>query len=428
MEEQRISRMYLNLIARWFTGLWERIFPGGFWRSRLTFLAGLAALVLVPSLGWYLHQHGKFHSAKQDLGVSSVPEPPAAPRPGGAEAMLLTRPATLGSVTPELLSVTLVPGLGMGVLQITANLPGRGELPLLANPTLQDLADNSTLTRSYAGGDHGSLQLPWAGTLSGQVAPLGTTLQTTWHGRSFSVSRSSGERSGVAGGGMLYLQPADTVQSTSGGEGMQGQADFQATNFNDHWPSKTEIHVTARLNARTLELSILAKNVGTEPEPLGIGWFPRFLFPATDRGTLELRLPKGELMEVGDRTRGLPSGRFLPAPESSSRFQGRSAPLGTAALDQAFAHLQPALQDASPVAELRDPASGFGLRLSALSASIKELHLATREGGDYVAIGMQTNYDDAFGKEWNGDGIATLAPGESLEWKIRLEIFPLTRR
>ncbi len=49
-------------------------------------------------------------------------------------------------------------------------------------------------------------------------------------------------------------------------------------------------------------------------------------------------------------------------------------------------------------------------------------------GANYVSLGMQTNYDDALGKEWNGDGIVTLAPGQSLEWKVRLEIFAITKR
>jgi hypothetical protein len=84
--------------------------------------------------------------------------------------------------------------------------------------------------------------------------------------------------------------------------------------------------------------------------------------------------------------------------------------------------------DAGIAMELRDPASAFGLRMKALSDSIRELRMTSAAGSNYVSLGTQTNLDDPFGKEWTGDepAITTLAPGQSAEWKIQLEIFPLT--
>jgi hypothetical protein len=38
---------------------------------------------------------------------------------------------------PEFLSVTLLPGRGMNVLQITAYIPGKGEVNLLASPSIE---------------------------------------------------------------------------------------------------------------------------------------------------------------------------------------------------------------------------------------------------------------------------------------------------
>ena len=43
-----------------------------------------------------------------------------------------------GGSRPEFLSATLLPGRGMNVLQITAYLPHKGEVSLLASPTLGD--------------------------------------------------------------------------------------------------------------------------------------------------------------------------------------------------------------------------------------------------------------------------------------------------
>ena len=428
MEEQRISRMYLNLVAGWFSRTWGRLFPRGLMRSPLFFLAGLAALVLVPSVGWYLHVHGKFHNAKTDLGVTQVPAGPVAPRPGGAEAMVLQRTQSTSGAGPEFLSATLLPGLGMGVLQITASLPGRGDVPLLVAPTAQQLADNPAGPRSGSMDDHGSLEVPWGGTISGLISPLGSSLSTTWKGHTITVSRDPQERSGLAEGGMLGAMPADSAQLTPNSTGGFATASFHATDFAEHWLSRTDVSVTAELGPRTLELTVTAKNVGEEAEPMGIGWQPRFAIPAGDRSAVELRLPNGEQMEIGDRARNLPSGRMVAAGEALSRYQGRAATLSETGLDETMVHLRPALLDSESGAEFRDPVRGYGLRIVAASPSIQALHVMVPAGADYVSLGMQTNYDDALGKEWNGDGIVTLSPGQSLEWKVRLEIFAITKR
>ena len=427
MEEQRISRMYLNLLTRWFSSTFERLFHRGLTRSPLFFVGGLAALVLVPIAAWYLHINGKFHTAKNDLGVTQAAGPNV-PRPGGVEAMTLKRAVTVGSSAPEFLTTTLLPGLGMGVLQITAFVPGRGEVPLLAAPSVEALADNDAPARNGTMDDHGSLELPWAGTISGIISPLGATLTTQWRGKTVSVARDPQERTGLAEGGMLATQSADAMQVTSNGNGSTATASFNATDFSGHWPGKTDISVMAQLGPRTLELTVRAKNVGDEPEPLGIGWQPRFVIPAGDRDTLELRLPNGEQMVIVDRARALPSGKLQPAGESLSRFQTHGSTLGSVGIDETLAHLKPSLMDNGAAAEIRDGAGGYGLRLVSVSPSIQALHVIAPSSGGYVSLGMQTNYEDALGKEWNGDGIATLGAGETVEWKVRLEIFGIPKR
>jgi hypothetical protein len=85
--------------------------------------------------------------------------------------------------------------------------------------------------------------------------------------------------------------------------------------------------------------------------------------------------------------------------------------------------------DIGPVAELRDPASNYGLRLTAMSSNIKAMRVYAPTGAAFVSIDPQFNYDDPFGREWpNGEdtGMVMLQPGQSVQWKIRLEIFSLT--
>ena len=118
------------------------------------------------------------------------------------------------------------------------------------------------------------------------------------------------------------------------------------------------------------------------------------------------------------------------APEPVARMLGRAARIGVGGLDESLVNLKPGLMELGPSAEMRDPASGFGLRMTAISASVRELRVFSPAGSRYVSLGMQTNYDDPFGRQWTteqGGGIAVLQPGEQMEWHVRLEIFPILK-
>ena len=54
---------------------------------------------------------------------------------GGEKTVTLHRTA-VSKTMPEFTSVTLMPGRGMELLYITANFPGKGEVPVLASPDL----------------------------------------------------------------------------------------------------------------------------------------------------------------------------------------------------------------------------------------------------------------------------------------------------
>jgi len=57
---------------------------------------------------------------------------------GGENVLTLARKATANGSKPEFLSVTLLPGRGMNMFQVTAAIPGKGEIPLLRSPSLAD--------------------------------------------------------------------------------------------------------------------------------------------------------------------------------------------------------------------------------------------------------------------------------------------------
>jgi hypothetical protein len=133
--------------------------------------------------------------------------------------------------------------------------------------------------------------------------------------------------------------------------------------------------------------------------------------------------------EVRDRHTGIPSGRLLPVAGTEYDFTARNgAPLGSLSLDDTFVQLRQAPLDNGPVAELRDAADNYGLRITMLSTSIKALHVTAPANGDFIVIAPQFNYDDPFGREWPRDedtGMVVLQPGHSATWRIRLEIFAL---
>src|SRR5271155_4524098 len=80
---------------------------------------------------------------------------PAAPTQiGGSDVIKLQRKATGDGSKPEFLSATILPGRGMNLFQITANIPGKGETPLFFDLPEQfgSAADDSNGNPSFAGG------------------------------------------------------------------------------------------------------------------------------------------------------------------------------------------------------------------------------------------------------------------------------------
>ena len=68
------------------------------------------------------------------------PVTPAAIQVGGADVLTLSRKATGSGSKPEFLSVTLFPGRGLNMFQVTAAIPGKGEIPLMHSPSVKDAA------------------------------------------------------------------------------------------------------------------------------------------------------------------------------------------------------------------------------------------------------------------------------------------------
>jgi galactose mutarotase-like enzyme len=238
----------------------------------------------------------------------------------------------------------------------------------------------------------------------------------------------TGTEAPEAKGGLLLRSAADSSNTAALPDGGQAVANFDAGDFGAHWPSKTVVQGSVSMTGRSIELTVQARNAGDVAEPIGIGWCPRFAILDGDRGQVRLRVPGQKRVEASNR--GQPSGALLPVAGTPYDFTARDgAPLGNMNLDDSFVALHQDFLDNGPVAELSDPANHYGLRLTALSPAIKTMHVAANADANFVTIEPRFNYDDPFGREWGPDvdtGMVVLQPGQSTQWKVRLELFSLS--
>jgi aldose 1-epimerase len=398
-------------------------------------VTGLVLLTVLVGLtvAYRQHMRGNFHKLKVKIADERQDIP--VPRPGGQEAVVLTRTRQMGDSTPEFLSATLLPGRGMNVLQITAYIPGTGEVKLMASPSVDGAASVMTGAGADAGGQAslamgGAFEVPWADSIWGTPPASAGHVTTAWRGHALTLPSLGSNDLGAASDGLMLAEPADSVDTTALPDGGEAEATFNAADFGAHWPSKTQVTVTVLLSSRSIDLTVVAQNMGDVAEPIGIGWHPRFTILGGNREQLRLRVP-GELRaEVRDRASGIPTGVLLPVTGTPYDLtMPGGARLGLADLDDCFVTLRQELLASGPAAELRDPADNYGLRLTALSPTIKAFRVVAPANEDFVSIEPQFNVPDPFGRQWAKDadtGMVVLPPGKAAEWKVRLELFTLS--
>jgi aldose 1-epimerase len=421
--------MYLGAVGRWFSSLFHRIWHRNLMRSGM--VTGLILALLVLGLGIAYRERGRGNLHKLEAKIVTERQDAPVPRPGGQAAIVLTRTRLVGGSIPEFLSVTMLPGRGMNVLQITAYLPDKGDVELMASPSVEDAERAMTGQDADAAGKAsltmgGAFEVPWAGPIGGVLSQGQVT--TVWRGHTMMLP-VAGTGASVARDGLLLLPATASADTAAMPDGGQAEATFQAGDFGAHWPSKTDVNVTVLLSAQSIELTVVAHNGGDVAEPIGIGWHPRFAIRG-DRDQLRLRLPGRMRAEVHDRQTGLPTGVLLPVAGTAYDFTGQSGErLGKIDLDDSFVQLHQEPLDNGPVAELINPMDNYALRLTALSSTIKAMRVDAPADADFVSIEPQSNYDDPFGREWGKDvdtGMVVLQPGQSTQWKVRLELVALT--
>src|ERR1700743_2885096 len=142
--------MYWALLKQGVGGWRRRIWRAAVMRSGLLTFMALTLLLAGLAFGWHEHRMGQFAQLKKEIGKRPVQY--ATVRPGGQDVIQLQRSQLLGGSGPEFLSAMLLPGRGMNLLQITAYVPDKGQVNLLASPSVNQAAQVLTGTGADATG------------------------------------------------------------------------------------------------------------------------------------------------------------------------------------------------------------------------------------------------------------------------------------
>jgi len=226
--------------------------------------------------------------------------------------------------------------------------------------------------------------------------------------------------------GFLLDARAGEIQGGESGGADRVRAAYRCGDFGGRWPGAAEVEIECALDRVSFRLAVTARNVGTEPLPMGIGWHPYFALPSGRRETARLHLPAPRRVLVGDYDEVLPTGELQEVAGTPYDFtapEGR--PLGSLYLDDCFVDLARGA-DGEVVVQLVDPAAEHGLRVVGAAPRILAIQVYAPPAERFVVVEPQTNLADPFGPEWAPEvdtGMAILAPGESLAYAARLELF-----
>ena len=352
---------------------------------------------------------------------------------GGMPAVTLHRSRTGNGSAPEFLSVTVLPGRGMDVLQITADLPGYGETKLLESPSLEEAAtifggpDDEFGNQAFHMG--AAFLIPFANRVLGDL-PTGDKPVTAHWGQTTlrlipNYPSTAPDVHHYAIHGMLSSEHVDRLikQSSAGGGVIEGI--FHCGDFHGHWPSKTDVTISVSLTADQVLISARASNVGSQTEPMGIGTHPYFRIISGDRSQVRLQVPAASRAEVNNYTDVVPTGAVKSVAGTAFDFRAPGGTtLGGRSLDDGWTDLEKDPSGHTTVV-LVDPHAHLGLRVTALSPEVNSIQVYAPAGKNFVAIEDQFNLNDPFGKEWNGrpTGMVELGPGKSVSWQQGIQLF-----
>ncbi len=390
----------------------------------------IAALLLVAAFGMPMLAQDSDLSSEQQIHAQ---QKPAAVVIGGEPVITLQRPPVTDKSKPQFLEATILPGRGMAVLQIKGYLPGKGEIDLLNAPPLPEAEKLLNKDDDEFGNEvfkiGGAILLPFANRIRGTVSPDGKTITATVAGKTVTLPANwSGNNPGAEKHsihGLMRRSRFEHAILRNGAQDSAVNATLHAGNFDGHWLSDTDVEVETTLSHDAFDMTVTAKNVGPKPLPMGIGWHPYFVLPSGDREQVRLHLPSEMRAVMNNYDDSFTTGRRIPVKDTPYDFSAPGgAPLGKQYLDDNYSNLNYGANKNS-VSEIIDPAAKYGLRLITESAHITSIQVYAPPQKNFVAIEPQFNLPDPYNKNWGNvdTGMVLLQPGQSVTWRVRLELF-----
>lgn len=349
---------------------------------------------------------------------------------GGQKIVVLKRSAT-STTKPEFTSVTLAPGRGMELIQVTANFPGKGNVDVLASPDLAgakqmlDEKDDDFGDLGYRLG--AAFLVPYPNRIRGKLSADGKTLTTEWNGKTITLPANNigknpdAERHAMHG--LILKAKTDNVKVSKTKDGEQVTGTVHAGDFGGHWLSKTDLDFTITLSADAVDAMVVARNVGKEAEPISIGWHPYFAFPSGDRTQVRIHIPGSKLATVDNYDNVFPTGKLIPVEGQYDLRDPKGKALAQNFYDDNWSTLD--WKNGAATVNIIDPAAKYAVAIQGISPEIKTIQMYAPPTQKFAAIEHQFNFADPFGKEWNGmdTGMVTLKPGASTKWHVRLKVY-----
>jgi len=257
-----------------------------------------------------------------------------------------------------------------------------------------------------------------AAMITAAVAGKTLTLPANWSGNNPGAEKHSIH-------GLMRRSRFEHVIVRSGAQDSAVNATLHAGDFDGHWLSDTDVEVQTSLSHESFAMTVTAKNVGSRPLPMGIGWHPYFLLPSGDRQQARLHLPSEMRAVMNNYDDSFTTGRRVSVQDTPYDFSAAGGvALGTQYLDDNYSNLNYGPNKAT-VSEIIDPAANYGLRLITMSPHITSIQVYAPTNKNFVAIEPQFNLPDPYNRNWGNidTGMVLLQPGQSVSWQVRLELF-----
>lgn len=333
----------------------------------------IAVLLLGFGVAWNLHQRARFHQ----LTAPVIPPTTSAPTPGGQEAILLSRVALLSGSEPEFVSATVLPGVGMQLLQVIAGAPDGTQQNLLAAPPVSDVAR----------------------------MPKNQVTSAPFHVR-VSTRHLQDPRSGED---LINLAAAGDTQNQTLMDG--GLATGTYTGHGDVADVKATVEVT--LSGREIDLTVRAASTANQNRFVSFEWNPRFAVPPGSAAPLRLFIPSRTALQDGS-PRSIAGTRFDFSAANGTEVGQEAFDVRYLALTHEF------LGDATDVRMQTNPRHTVQIR--GLGQSLRSLR-ARYDPGTHVLQLSISNMDPLADLAQRDQ---TLRPGQTLTWHLRLELLAPT--